>query len=104
VAYEYPLPFPLSQARFTGAPFAVALLLTPERTAYSQFRLTLECTHQAIEDQLEDRQLEKLRVTNPAARSLPLLQKLARRTVDRVVLPYMGSQLAVACEPITGLL
>jgi hypothetical protein len=104
VAYEYPAPFPLSPARFTGAPFAVALLLTPERTVQSWLRLTLACTREAIEDQLKDKLLEALRTTNPAARSLPLLQTLAQKAADRVVLPYLDGQLAVACEPIPGLL
>lgn len=104
VAYEYPPPAPLSGARFTGAPFAVALLLTFEQTAHSRFRLTLTCTRDAgvIEDQLEDNLLEALRTINPAARSLPLLQTLAQKTEDRVILPYLEGQLVVACESVLG--
>lgn len=106
IAYEYPPPFPLSSARFTGAPFAVALLLTPEQVPQSQFRLTLEstCEAEAAEDQLKDRLLEHFRAVNPAARSLTLLQKLAQQTLDRVVLPAINGQLVVTCEPLSSLL
>lgn len=103
IAYEYPPPFPLSQARFTGAPFAVALLLAPEPMAHTRFRLTLLCIHEAIEDQIDNNPLEALRTANPAARSLPLLQKLAQRADNRVLLPYMDGHLMVACEPMPGL-
>jgi predicted dinucleotide-binding enzyme len=41
---------------------------------------------------MPDPQLESLRTTIPAARSLPLLRKLARQETGRVVLDYLNPQ------------
>jgi hypothetical protein len=49
---------------------------------------------------LSQPRLEALRSAVPAARSLPLLQTLAQRRAQRVVLDYLSElRLAVASEP-----
>ena len=99
VAYDYPAPFPLSEIRYFGMPFAVAMVLMPGSVTGGH-KLTLALTHAGVEDQLNDNALEALRTANPAARSLPLLQSLAQGEARQVLLPYVsGNPLAVRCEP-----
>jgi hypothetical protein len=86
VAYDAPLPFPLSEQRRISAPFAVALLLNPAATTQRLALLRLEPDRARSEDQLDDAELERLRTSNPAARSLPLLCAIARQTTARAAL------------------
>jgi hypothetical protein len=86
VAFDLPAPEPLNAARCIASPAAVALVLTRHATAQSLAALTCGATHEA-ETKLEDIALEQLRLGNPAARALPLLQSLALRRFGRVVLP-----------------
>jgi hypothetical protein len=101
VAYDHPPPFPLSEACPIEVPFATALVLMPAQTLCSQYRLELALTGDGGESRLADGRLEALRVTNPAARSLALLQALARRQPRQVMLPYLsGRRLGVSCYPL----
>jgi hypothetical protein len=98
VAYDYPVPGAL--AAFAGAypPFAVALLMSPEATAQST-RLHMETVSGQLPQRMGCEQLERLRVSNPAAGSLPLLEALASGAPGRVILPHVnGVQLAVHVE------
>ncbi len=95
VAYDLPLPFPLSERRRIVAPFAVALLLNPLATERGQAALRLTLTGSEPTDRLGDAGLERLRAGNPAARSLPLLCAIARRESGRVVLADGGFGLSV---------
>ena len=54
-------------------------------------RITVTLTD-AHADSMSDPQLEALRTAVPAARSLPLLRKLARRETGVAVLDYLGAQ------------
>ena len=100
VVYDYPPPFPLSQQRGLYAPFATALLLSPKKTAQSWARLQLQPIAHGVEDRLDQENLERLRIGNPAARSLPLLRAIATGTACDVVLPYSAThRLSVAVEP-----
>jgi len=92
VAYDYPPPFPLSEVRPLQAPFATALLLSPEQKTSAHGELRLQLTHQGPEDRTDSTELERLRTGNPAARSLPLLQAIARMTTRTVILPYLANQ------------
>lgn len=87
VAYDLPLPFPLSEQRQIIAPFAVALLLNPLDTAprLALLRFPRETTGSATA--LENPALDTLRLGNPAARSLPLLCAIVRHRAQRVALP-----------------
>lgn len=100
VAYDYPSTFPLAEKRRLYAPFATALLLSPARTTQSQAKLMVNLTSQDTEDRLDEAPLERLRTGNPAARSLPLLQAIARGSAHRVILPYLANrQLIVEAAP-----
>lgn len=99
VAYDLPLPFPLSERRRIVAPFAVALLLNPVVTARRLATLRLAPVVDQAAEPLTDAGLEALRVGNPAARSLPLLCAIARQVAGVVVLPGGGVNLRVEVAP-----
>ena len=86
IAYDLPLPFPLSERRMIVAPFAVALLLNPAPTSERLAVLRIKPGRSGAADQLEDVELERLRAGNPAARSLPLLRAIAERRTGLVAL------------------
>ena len=88
------MPVPLAEKRPIGEPFGVALVLTPQRTERTLATLILAET-QAPETTLNDPGLEGLRLANPAARALPLLQLLARGAGGTAHLPAGGSTLSV---------
>jgi hypothetical protein len=92
--YDMRMPVPLAAKRPIAEPFGVALVLTPRRTVRSVAALRLEETQQP-ETTLADAALERLRQTNPAARALPLLQLLARRSAGTAHLPAGGPTLSV---------
>ena len=86
VAYDLPLPFPLSECREIVAPFAVALALNPVPTGRRLATLRLAQNAEQPASRLDDPPLEALRLGNPAARSLPLLRAIAHSTASRVTL------------------
>lgn len=90
VAFDLPAPEPLSATRFIACPAAVALVLTRQATTQSLAALTCATTDEE-ETKLEEAALEKLRLGNPAARALPLLQSLALRHFGHVVLPMSAA-------------
>ena len=77
VLYDVPPPPPLFDKRPVAHPAAVALVLARARTERSLARLSL--CEASTELTLDDSGLETLRLANPAARALPLLQLLATR-------------------------
>ncbi len=90
VAYDYPVPFPLNEPIPITLPFAASLLLSAEPNADGNLaRLDLRLERDGPESRLEDTQLERLRQDNPAARSLPLLQTLAKGGQRQLTLPYL---------------
>jgi hypothetical protein len=94
-AFDLPLPSPLHEVRPTAAPFAVALLLTTQpANALARLRISLE---PMTEDgtKMHHPELESLRVGNPAARALPLLQAVATGQAQRIVLGWGGNNLAI---------
>jgi Beta-ketoacyl synthase, N-terminal domain len=91
VAYETPYPEPLHAKRPLPDAFGVALVLTPAAEAVSLARLDAALEDGPV-DRLADPQLEALRAGVPAARSLPLLLRLARREPGRVALDYLPEQ------------
>lgn len=101
VAYDQPLPPPLDAKRHLVAPFAAAVLIGPEPMEgdLTQARLRISSTPEE-EDVVDDPKLERLRLGNAAARGLPLLVALARKTQAKVTLPYQsGSSLIVELAP-----
>jgi hypothetical protein len=100
VSYDAPPASPLLPFRPVKIPFAVALLLSASRSPHSQSRITINVVYGQQEDSLQDTHLEALRVGNPAARSLPLLQAMAEQQQRSVMLPYLpASQILVRHEP-----
>ena len=96
IACDAPYPEPLHATRPIQGEFGVALVLGPERGLAA---LDLELAH-GVETRLEDEELEKLRLGNPAARSLTLLAALARGSAAEVVLSYVaGGSLRVRVVP-----
>lgn len=99
VAYDAQFHGPLHAKRPIADALGVALVLTPEERASSVARVSVTFTDLPA-DRLADEQLEALRTSIPAARSLPLLRQLARRESARVIIDYLGPpQLAVEVAP-----
>ncbi len=88
--YDAGYPEPLRTTRPIPDAFGVAMVLAPTADSpVAQIRATLSG---ASADTLPDPQLETLRTAIPAARSLPLLRKLAREEPGRVVIDYLDTQ------------
>ena len=90
IAYDVQYPAPLSEVRPIGALFAVALVLTPVPTAgaFASIELLAGGERSAVSP-MTSPSLETLRRTTPAARCLPLLAALARRTDAVITLEYL---------------
>ena len=96
IACDAPYPEPLHATRPIHGEFGIALLLGPE-TGLAALDVELA---QAVETRLADEELEKLRLGNPAARSLTLLAALARAAAAEVVLSYVaGANLRLRVAP-----
>jgi len=99
VAYDAEYPDPLHRKRPVPDAFGVALALTPSAqpcsTARLEARLGTGC-----EDTMPDSELEALRTSIPAARSLPLLRRLAQGSAGCATLDYLDvARLIVEIEP-----
>jgi hypothetical protein len=101
VSADMPYPEPLRSMRPVTRPFAVALLLCAARGASSVASLDIAPGGPgATPDAMVDAALERLRLDNPAARSLPLLSRLASRQAGRVAVDYVGgNHLALTVTP-----
>jgi Beta-ketoacyl synthase, N-terminal domain len=99
VAYDSEYPQPLHAKRPVPDVFGVAMVLTPQRRENSLAKLGAALTD-AGHDRLTDSELETLRTSIPAARSLPLLRLLAMRAAGTAVLEYLDvSRMEVQVEP-----
>jgi hypothetical protein len=99
VAYDTEYPEPLHSKRPFPDAFGAALVLTPseERNSTAHIDATLG---PGLLDSMSDAQLEALRTSIPAARSLPLLRQLALGLSGRTVLEYLDvAHLIVEVEP-----
>ena len=90
LAYDTGFPLPLQSLRPLPAAMGVALVINPHQTpaARALLKLTLSdapATHMPQDD------LEQLRQSIPAARSLPLLALLAQARSGAVVLEYLDN-------------
>lgn len=104
VAYDLAVPFPLNEARPIGAGFAVAFVLAPPAAAaLATMSLCLEEASEGDAGRLQDPVLERVRLDNPAARSLPLLCAIATGGSQRVTLSLLETQQVVlnldSCRP-----
>lgn len=90
VAYDVPQPFPLSERRVIVAPFGVALLLNPAPGERRLATLHLTPTAALTATVSAEPELERLRIGNPAARCLPLLQAIAQPLGQQIMLADDG--------------
>jgi Beta-ketoacyl synthase, N-terminal domain len=86
LVHDLPYPEPLNSVRPVQGLFSLALLLTAKRDEKSLYSLTLEISqvqpNQALETTLSNESLERFRLGNPAARALPLLVAIAKKSTD----------------------
>lgn len=95
VAFDTPYPEPLHALRPIPFAMGVGMLLNPHRTASSRACLTLAPSSAEVSI-MSDAALESLRQSIPAARSLPLLECLAKGRTGSLVIDYLdGCSLAV---------
>lgn len=90
LAYDADYPQPLYAKRPIPDAFGVALLLVPPDPALQLPRLQLVLSN-APAASMAHPGLESLRASIPAARSLPLLERLAQRRAGTVVLDYLDT-------------
>jgi hypothetical protein len=88
VAYDTEYPEPIHSKRPLPDAFGAALVLTPDRGPKSVARIDVALGDERP-DTMPDSLLETLRLSIPAARSLPLLSRLARADAGRSVLEYL---------------
>lgn len=96
VAFDLPAPEPLHAKRPIAFPAGVALVLTRKPGVNSLAAVSCVTTADG-ESTLAEKSLEQLRLGNPAARALPLLQALAMRHSGAVILP-MGHDVNLHVE------
>jgi hypothetical protein len=101
IACDHPYPDPLRAVRNVSASFGVGLVFTPQPTSRTFASLDVAfVVEEAIPTPMADSDLEAMRVSIPAARSLPLLSALAHGTTEGIVLEYLeGSFLRVVVSP-----
>lgn len=93
VSYDIQPPSPLLEKWPINAPFAVALVLSPQKTSQSMAKLTLKLkTGEYQESVASCDDLEQVRMGNPAARSIPLLELLAKQESGSLCFATSGSQ------------
>jgi hypothetical protein len=90
VAYDVGYPEPLYSVRPIPDAFGVAMVLAPRSGEPAPF-ITVSLTD-APAQQMPAAHFESMRVAIPAARGLPLLEKLARQEPGRVILDYLDAQ------------
>ena len=99
IACDAAYPPPLHATRPLADAFGAALALAPTRGARSIARLTAALGERAV-DRFAEPELEQLRISAPAGRSLPLLALIAKRQSAAVSVEYLGSRsLHAAVEP-----
>lgn len=88
VAYDVPvLMEPLASARPMYSAFATAMVISPTKTTDSVAALKCSLKQSGVQTVSANKELEKLRIGNPAARSLPLLETFSCNADATVQLP-----------------
>ncbi len=87
--YDSLPPFPLSEVESITTPFAVALLLGPLQKGLSKLALQNR-EYEQVATTMACPALEQIRLANPAARSLPLLESLAMGRTQSLLLPSVN--------------
>jgi len=105
VVYDLPLPPPAAAVRPTRFAFGVGLVLGPAGTpgALAEMRLGhLAAPADPDAEAPRAPALRELAAANPAARSLRLLEALARGTADRCALGLFGGHVALEIRPCSA--
>jgi hypothetical protein len=98
LAYDSDYPPPLRAKREIPDAFGAALLMSPAQGGTGLARLQLELSDRPATT-LQNVSLEALRRSIPAARSLPLLQRIAQQRSGSLVLDYLGdTRLAIEVQ------
>ena len=103
--YDAPMPPPLAAKRPTGGRFAAGFVLAPEDDGRALARLGARYVAEPAPDgagEPDAPALRELSRANPAARSLRLLQALARGETDRFPVALLDGRLEVEVEPCSG--
>ncbi len=90
IAYDTGYPSPLREKRPILDAFGVALVLAAERQERSIAQLQASLSDRPA-DRVADHEMEILRTGVPAARALPLLERIARRDSGTANLEYVGA-------------
>lgn len=99
--YDIQPPYPLGAKRHIPVEFGVALLLTPTASGQDLARLQLRHTASTIASQCSQAPLESLRLANPAARALPLLELIAQGKAGDLVFSCANQQaLQLSVQPL----
>lgn len=88
ISYDTDYPEPLRAVRPVPDAFGVALVLAPQPSAQALARIAVSFT-EAASARIADETLDCLRQSIPAARSLTLLQTIARGGAARIVVDYL---------------
>ncbi len=103
VAYDTPAPFPLHETRPLIAPFAIALVLGKQALPMSLSMLDISLLSESADKNRTTKLhplLEPMRLGNPAARGLPLLQPIAKNLATSVYLDFLDNlQLQIEHQP-----
>ena len=103
VAYDIPAPFPLYETRPIIAPFAMAFVLSKQAAPDGLSMLDITLLPEPMDHAsttMTQSSFEKLRSGNPAARSLPLLQTIAKNLACCVYLEFLDNlQLRIDHQP-----
>jgi hypothetical protein len=95
VCYDHPAPYLLSSVAPLASPFAVAMVVLAQQH-HPGLTLTLDDAETSVIRHLE---LERIRLGNPAARALPLLQAIAIGKASRISIPYLEQHLSIELTP-----
>lgn len=103
LACDTSYPEPLHSTRPISDAFGIALVLAPQQSSQALAKISISLTDpSAVQepDQMNNAELELLRTTVPAARSLPLLQSIAMQQHQQVILDYLdNTHIAVDITP-----
>lgn len=97
LAYDSPLPPPLQGRGYVDAPFAVALIISAQAGTGAWIEIGMTMTGERCTQPVLSMELQALRMTNPAAASLPLLALLAAGNAGTVSLPC-GAECSLKLE------
>jgi hypothetical protein len=103
--YDAPMPSPLATKRPTQGAFAAGFVLAPEDNGMALARADARYVAEPAPDgtgKPDKPGLRELSRANPAARSLRLLQALARGEADRFPVALLDGHLDVEVEPCSG--